>query len=95
MLMGMQATPGTIEGSTEPERGRGGAGIPRLIGAALKRERRRTAELLDGLLGAIKAEISVSEEQVQGKLGQIDVSLNLIAQELARRKDDGPTDSAR
>ena len=60
-------------------------GIPRLIGAAFKRERRRTKELFDALRLAVGAEIGDAEERVSHKLDQIDTSLSLIAQELSRR----------
>jgi len=60
------------------------SGIPRLIGAAFKRERRRTEKLLDGLLFSLKMEIGNTEERISDRLDQIDTSLNLIAQELLR-----------
>ena len=69
-------------------------GIPRLIGAAFKRERKRTERLFNELLVDIKAEIGRMEEGVQNKLDRVDKSLNLIARELSRRGGGRQSDEA-
>ncbi len=70
------------------------SGFPRLIGAALKRERKRTEQLLDELRGAISAEIAQMEERVQRKLEDIDASLSLIAGELSQQGGEQDADGS-
>jgi len=69
-------------------------GIPRLIGAAFKRERKRTERLFNQLVAAVSAEIGRMEEGVQNKLDWIDTSLSLIARELSRRGGGRQSDEA-
>ena len=64
----------------------------RLSRIALRRERRHTKKLLEGLLLAINAEIGLVEERISAKLEDIDTSVSLIAGELARRNNDPPPD---
>jgi len=66
--------------------------LPGLIGAAFKRERKRTEKLFDGLLLAVSNDIARLESRLQQKLDPIDTSLSLIARELARRSSDQHSD---
>ena len=58
---------------------------------ALKRERRHTEKLLNGLLVAIKTEIGLVEERMSAKLEDIDTSVCLVAGELAHRSSNPPS----
>jgi hypothetical protein len=66
----------------------------RLIGIALWRERRHTEKLLNGLLVATKAELGLVEQRMLAKLEDIDSSVSLVAEELARRSSDPPSGGA-
>jgi hypothetical protein len=57
-----------------------------VIGAAFKREHKRTERLFDELLVAIRTEIRRMEERIQHKLDEIDTSLSIIAQATLRQK---------
>jgi len=63
----------------------------RVIRKALKRERRHTERLLNGLLVAINAEIGRVEERMLTKLEDIDTSVSLVARKLARRDGHSPS----
>jgi len=87
-LGGMSKLDDQLQEGTAYEGESAGPAIPRLIGAALKRERKRTREMFDEFLLAVKAEIGYMEERVGQKLYQIDTSVSLMAQELSRKDRD-------
>jgi hypothetical protein len=62
-----------------------------LIKNALKRERRHTEKLLKGLFRAVEIEIGLVEKRTLAKLEDVEISVSLIAGELARRSDDPPS----
>ena len=82
-------TPGSIknEGKGFPQEMQ--AELLRLFNDAVKRERKHTEKLLNGLLLAVTAEMNFTERRISAKLDGIDASLSIIAQEFARRAD-GP-----